>query len=710
MERFSDTVVKYRVLILVIAVLLMIPSVFGMLHTRINYDMLDYLPEDMDTVIGQNILRDEFGKGAFSFIVVEGMDSRDIADLKSQIAEVDHVSDVIWYDNVFNSNVPMELLPEKYYKAFNSEDATLMAVFFDTSTSADETMQAVSDIRALAGKQCFVSGLSALVTDLKALCEREEPIYVGIAVLCTLVAMILLLDSWLAPFIFLASIGVAVLLNMGSNYFLGEISYITKALAAVLQLAVTMDYSIFLWHSYCDKKAVCGNKLEAMSQAVSDTITAVIGSSATTIAGFIALCFMSYTMGRDLGIVMAKGVLLGVIGSITTLPALILLFDRPLEKTRHKSVIPNMGKFADFVVKHHAVFLAVFVIIAVPAAIGYLNKPVYYDFTNILTGDDISSISQDDMQFLIANTKLQEDFDISSTHMMLVDSSIPAKDIKEMCDKIDKVDGVKYTLGLDTVIGSTIPEDMVPESIESALKNDKYQLVLINSSLKVSTDECNTQIDEISFILKSYDKNGMLIGEAPCTKDLIEVTDKDFKIVSIISIAAIFLIIAFVLKSISLPFILVAVIEFAIFINLGIPYFTGSSMPFIAPICISTIQLGATVDYAILMTTRYKKERANGKAKNKAISKALEYSIPSITVSAFGFFAATFGVSVYSNISLISSMCDLMARGAIVSLLSVALVLPSLIVLMDKIICKTTTDLKSANMITEGDLIETFSK
>lgn len=701
MEKFGHAVVKNRTLILILAVILMVPSFIGMQRTRINYDMLDYLPEDMDTVKGQNILLDEFGKGAFSFVIVEGMNSGEVSSLKSKIENVDHVSQVIWYDSVFGTNVPMEMLPDKYYDSFNSGDATLLAVFFDTSTSDDDTMQAVSDVRSVAGKQCYVSGLSALVTDLKALCEREEPIYVGIAVACALAAMILLLDSWLVPFIFLMSIGMAILLNMGTNIFLGEISYITKALAAVLQLAVTMDYSIFLWHSYCDKKSGCGDKLEAMGSAVADTITAVIGSSATTIAGFIALCFMSYTMGLDLGIVMAKGVLLGVIGSITTLPALILLFDKPLERTRHKSIIPNMSKFAGFVVKYHLVFIIVFVIVAIPATIGYRNIPVYYDFTNILTGEDVSSISEDDIGFLIANTKLQEDFDISSTHMILMDAKVPARDVKKMCDEIDAVDGVKYTLGLNSILGSTIPSEIVPDSISEALKSDKYQLLLINSSFKVSTDECNDQIDSICSILKDYDKNGMLIGEAPCTKDLIEVTDKDFEVVSIISIAAIFIIIALTLKSISLPVVLVAVIEFAIFINLGIPYYTGYSMPFIAPICISTIQLGATVDYAILMTTRYKKERMEGKSKNIAITNALSFSIPSILVSALGFFAATFGVGVYSDVSLISSMCSLISRGAIASMLSVIVILPSFLVLFDKVICKSTAGMKSVDQITE---------
>jgi predicted RND superfamily exporter protein len=566
----------------------------------------------------------------------------------------------------------------------------MMAVFFDTSTSSDETMEAVNQIRSLTDKQCFVSGLSALVTDLKALCEREEPIYVAIAVVCACAAMVFLLDSWLVPFVFLASIGMAILYNLGSNYFLGEISYVTKALAAVLQLAVTRDYSIFLWHSYTEQKQLSSDYLEAMAHAIGETITSVVGSSITTIAGFIALCFMSYTMGMDLGIVMAKGVLLGVIGSVTTLPALILLFDRALDKTRHRSIIPKMDKLAGFVTKRYALFLIIFVVALIPAVIGYAHTPVYYDFTNILSSSDKENISEEDMQFLIADTKLNDYFDIASTHMILCDADMPAEDAKNMLSEIEDVDGVTYALGLNSVVGSLVPEEMIPASIESALKSDNYQLILINSSYKVSTDACNDQIEAINAILKTYDPNGMLIGEGPCTKDLIDVTDRDFTGVTWISIAAIFVIIALVLKSASLPVVLVSVIEFAIFINLGIPYYTGFSMPFIAPICISTIQLGATVDYAILMTTRYKRERFAGRPKKDAVSTALSTSIPSILVSALGFFAATFGVALYSNISLISSICELMARGAIVSMLSVIFILPAMFMLLVRVICKTS--------------------
>ncbi len=685
MLKFGRGVVKHRVLILILAVLLMVPAVFGMANTRINYDMLDYLPEDMDTVIGQNILLEDFGKGAFSFVIVEGMEPKDVAVLREKISQVDHVDTVLWYDSLADLSIPMELLPQKYYDIFNSGDATMMAVFFDTSTSADATMEAITEIRNIAGKQCFVSGMSALVTDLKALCEKEEPIYVAIAVLCACGAMMLLLDSWLIPFVFLACMGVTILYNMGTNYFMGEISYITKALAAVLQLAVTMDYSIFLWHSYCEEKVRKDSREEAMAQAVADTVTSVVGSSATTIAGFLALCFMSYTMGVDLGIVMAKGVLLGVLGSVTILPALILVLDKPLEKTRHRSLIPKMDKVAGFITSKYWIFLVLFLVILVPAVIGYTNTPVYYDFTNILSGD----IDPEDVRFLEVNEKLNEDFGVASTHMILCRSDLPGKDAQKMLKEIEDLDGVEYALGLDSLLGGRLPEEVLPESLVEVLKSDRYQLMLVNSSYRVSTDDCNRQIDEINAIIKKYDEGAMLIGEAPCTKDLISVTDHDFEVVNWISIGAIFLIIALVLKSASLPFILVAVIEFAIFINLGLPYYTGQELVFIAPICISTIQLGSTVDYAILMTTRYKKERREGQDKKGAVTTALAASMPSILVSALGFFAATFGVAVYSNIDIIGSMCNLMARGAIISMLSVIFVLPSMLMLLDGLILRT---------------------
>ena len=695
MLKFGRAVVKYRVPILILAILLVYPSVLGMTGTRINYDMLYYLPDDMETVQGQNILMDDFGKGAFSFVIVEGMADKDVAVLREKIEQVPHVDSVIWYDSLVDLSVPMEALPDKVTEAFNSGDATLMAVFFDSSTSSDATIGAVQQIRALAGEQCFVSGMSALVTDLKRISEREEPIYVTIAVVCAFAAMMLLSDSWLVPLVWLAGIGFAILYNMGTNYFLGEISYITKALAAVLQLAVTMDYSIFLWHAYCEQRGAGKDSHEAMAEAVAATLPAVTGSSLTTVAGFLALCFMSYTMGMDLGIVMAKGVVFGLLSSITILPALILLFDRPLQITRHRALIPNMRGVSRFVTKRYPLFLALFAVILVPAAIGYGQTPVYYDFTNILTTSDVANISSEDMGFLIANTKLKDEFNIATTHMILCRSDLPAQEGVDMLGEIKAVDGVTNALGINSVLGPAVPEEMVPQKLLDTLRSGGKQLILINSSYDVSTDECNAQIDAINAILKKYDPDGMLIGEGPCTKDLIKVTDRDFTVVTWISIAAVFLIVALTLKSASLPVLLVAVIEFAIFINLGIPYYTNFSMPFIAPICISTIQLGSTVDYAILLTTRYRKERHDGLAKQPAIETALTASIPSILVSSIGFFAATFGVSVYTDISLVSSMCNLFSRGAIVSMLSVILILPAFLMLLDKVICKTSAGFRN---------------
>lgn len=681
--RFSRAVVKYRIPILIIAVLLMVPSVLGMIGTRINYDMLDYLPSDMDTVVGQNELKEDFGKGAFSFIIVEDMKDKDVAALCDKIKEVDHVDSVIWYSTLADISIPKELIPDKIYNEFNTDNATMVAVFFDSATSEDVTMDAIREIRSIAGKQCFVSGMSALVTDLKDLCEQEEPIYVGLAVLCATVAMLIFLDGWLVPFVFLASIGMMILLNLGTNYFFGEISYITKALSAVLQLAVTMDYSIFLWHSYNEQRERCDDHKEAMAVAIKETLTSVVGSSITTVAGFAALCFMTFTLGRDLGIVMAKGVIFGVIGCVTVLPALILVLDTPLQKTKHKSLLPDMTKFAGKLTKIFPVFLIIFAVLIPPAYYGYskTNNEVYYDMGQCLP---------DDIEYVIANSKLSDDFNIASTHMVLVDANLDQKSVKNMMKEMEEVNGVKYVLGLESVIGSRVPEEVIPDSIKGILKSDKWELLLINSEYKVASDNVNTQIDELNAVLKKYDQKGMLIGEAPCMKDMIETTDRDFKVVNAVSIVAIFVIIALVEKSISLPFILIAVIELAIFINLGLPHYLGQSLPFIAPICISTIQLGATVDYAILMTTRYKSERLLGKDKRKSVTTALATSIPSILVSGMGLFAATFGVAVYSDIDIISSMCMLMARGAVVSMVCVIFILPALLMLCDKIVCKTT--------------------
>lgn len=689
--RFSKSVVKYRIPILIVAFLLMIPSIFGMAATRINYDMLDYLPEDMETVVGQNELLEDFGKGAFSFIIVEDMATKDVAELKAKIEQVDHVETVLWYDSLADISVPMELLPDQIYNEFNTENATMMAVFFDTSTSSDITMDAIREIRGIAGKQCFVSGLSAMVTDLKDLCEKEEPIYVGIAVLLSCVAMLIFLDSWLIPFVFIASVGMMILLNLGTNYFMGEISYITKALSAVLQLAVTIDYSIFLWHSYNEQRTYSDDNKTAMAVAIKETLTSVVGSSITTVAGFVALCFMSFTMGRDLGIVMAKGVLLGVLGCVTVLPALILVLDKPLQKTKHKSLIPNMSGFAKGVVRIFPVFLVIFALVIPPAYYGYskTNDEVYYDIGQCLP---------EDMEYVIANSKLSEEFDIASTHMLLVDASLPAKQVRSMIREMEQVDGVKYVLGLESVVGSRVPEEILPESVTEILKNDKWELLLINSEYRVSSDAVNEQIDVLNSILKKYDKSGMLIGEAPCMKDMIETTSHDFQVVNAISIVAIFIIIALVEKSLSLPFVLISVIETAIFINLGLPHYLGQSLPFIAPICISTIQLGATVDYAILMTTRYKAERIQGNGKKDAVQTALAASIPSIIVSGMGLFAATFGVAIYSDVDMIGSMCMLMARGAIVSMLAVIFILPALLLLCDRLICATTLGMKNRKL------------
>ena len=686
--KFANAVVKLRVPILILTLLLMIPSVIGMAKTRVNYDMLTYLPEDMETVIGQNELLEDFNKGAFTFLIFENMSDEDVAKLKEKVEAIDHVDTVLWYNSLADISIPKELLPDSIYDEFNTDHSTMMAVFFDSGTSEDVTMNAVSEIRTVCGEQCFVSGMTALVVDLKDLCEQEEPTYVALAVALACAAMLLFLDGWLIPFVFLASIGAMILLNMGSNYFFGEISYITKALSAVLQLAVTMDYSIFLWHSYNEQLEKGLASHDAMATAIKETMTSVIGSSVTTISGFIALCFMSFTLGRDLGLVMAKGVLLGVLGCITVLPALILVLDKPLQKTKHKSIIPNMRGFAGKIIKVFPVFLIVFAILIVPAYYGYskANDEVYYDMGQCLP---------EDMNYVIAHSKLSDDFDIASTHMILVDSSLSAKSVKNMMSEMEQVDGVKYVLGLESVIGSSVPQEILPDSVKSILESDKWELLLINSEYAPASDAVNEQITKLTEILKSYDSSGMIIGEAPCLKDMIETTDHDFAVVTAVSIVAIFVIILLVEKSLTLPIILIAVIELGIFINLGLPHYLGQSMAFITPICISTIELGATVDYAILMTTRYKAERIAGKGKRDAVWTALYTSIPSIIVSGMGMFAATFGVALYSNIEIVSSMCMLMARGAVISMLLVIFVLPAMFMLLDRVICKTTLDMRN---------------
>lgn len=681
--KFGKAVVKSRIAILIISAVLLVPSLLGMINTRVNYDMLNYLPDSLDTVKGQEYMLEDFGKGAFSFLIFQNANEKDIVKTEEKIKKIDHVATVLWFDDVADSKIPMQALPDEVYDAFNKGDSTLMAVFFDSSSSSDETMNAISEIRKVAGEQCLVSGISAMVTDLRELCEREETLYVAIAVVLAVIAMMVFLDNWIIPFVFLASIGAAILFNLGSNIFLGEISYITKALSAVLQLAVTMDYSIFLWHSYGEQKQKCSDNKEAMAVAIKETVSSVLGSSITTVAGFIALCFMTFTLGRDLGIVMAKGVLLGVLSCVTVLPSMILVLDKPLNKTMHRSLIPSTKKLAKGIVKIFPVFLIIFALIAVPAYYGYsqTNKEVYYDLSRSLP---------EDMSNVIANTKLKEEFGMGNTHMVLVNSKLDSKDIRKMNDEFKKVDGIKMALGLESVVGPMIPEEMLPESVSTVFKSDRWEMIILSSEYKTATDEMGTQITKLNEIIKKYDPDGLLVGEAACTNDLINITSVDFATVNAISIIAIFIIIMIVEKSISLPVILVAVIELAIFINLGLPHYLGESLPFIAPICISTIQLGATVDYAILMTTRYKKERSLGNDKRTAVCTALETSIPSIIVSAMGLFAATVGVAIYSDVDMIASLCALMARGALISMLCVILILPAMFMLFDKVIGVTT--------------------
>lgn len=682
MKGLSKAIVKYRIAILILAIGLLIPSAIGYIKTRVNYDILYYLPDGIETMTGQDILKDEFGKGAFAMEIVEGMSFKDVAKVKEKIEAVDGVADVIWYDSIADLSIPVDMLPDRIKEVFVSGDSTLMAIFFDETTSADSTMEAIAEIRSVTNEQCYLSGMSAIVTDTKALSEAEAPIYVLIAVLLTMIVLAIFMDSFLLPIIFMLSIGMAIVYNLGSNYFLGEISYVTKALSAVLQLGVTLDYSIFLWHSYQENLSHDGNDKEsAMAKAISNTFSSVVGSSVTTVAGFIALCFMRFTLGMDLGVVMAKGVVFGVIGCVTILPALILIFDQAIEKTKHRPVLPSMEKPAAFINRHPAVFIGIFLVMLIPAIIGYRGTSVYYNLDSSLP-DNLPSVQ--------ANMKLSEDYNMNATHMVLASSDLSSKDAKAMIREMKEVDGIKFALSLDSLIGSSIPKDFIPEEIKSKLSSGDWQLMLVQSEYKVASDEVNQQCDELNAIVKKYDQKAMLIGEAPCTKDLIEITDKDFKTVSLVSILAIFVIIALVFKSISLPIILVAVIEFAIFVNLGIPYYMGTTIPFIASIVIGTIQLGATVDYAILMTTRYSKERCEGKNKKDAIRIALAVSIPSVIVSALGFFAATFGVGLYSNIDMISALCTLMARGAIISMFVVILILPSMLGLFDRVICATT--------------------
>lgn len=686
MQKFGRGVVKLRVPILIVSVLLLIPSIFGFLSTRINYDILSYLPSDIETMKGQDIMLDEFGKGGFSLVMLDGMEDKDVEKVKEKIEKVDHVCDVLWYDTLADVSLPKEVLPDDIYDFFNTDNSTMMAVFFDEATSADGSLEAVKEIRSIAGEQCFVSGMSSVVEDIKDLTMQEAPMYVVIAVILTSIILALTMDSFLIPLFFMLSVGMAIVYNMGTNFIQGEISFITEALAAVLQLAVTIDYSIFLWHSYKEEKEKHpGDNKEAMAVAIGKTITSVVSSSITTVAGFLALCFMSYELGMDMGIVMAKGVVIGVICCITVLPSMILVFDKALEKTMHKDLVPSLEKPSKFIIKHHAAFIVLFIVVLIPAVYGQINTNVYYNLTDTLPKD---------LNSVIANTKLDEEYNMATTHMLLVDADMQPKEVNSMLDEMGKVDGVSFSMSLDTLIGPSIPREIVPESVTKILKSDKWQLMLIGSEYKVASDEENAQIDELSKILKSYDKDGMLIGEAAATKDLIDITDHDFKVVNIVSIAAIFIIILIALRSVSLPIILVAVIEFAITVNMGVPCFTNTTIPFIASVVIGTIQLGATVDYAILMTTRYKTERNAGKDKHEAVTIALSTSMKSIMVSALGFFASTFGVGVYSSVDMISQLCTLMSRGAIISMITVICILPSMLMLFDKVIINTTMGMK----------------
>lgn len=686
MQKFGRGVVKLRVPILIVSVLLLIPSIFGFLSTRINYDILSYLPSDIETMKGQDIMLDEFGKGGFSLVMLDGMEDKDVEKVKEKIEKVDHVCDVLWYDTLADVSLPKEVLPDDIYDFFNTDNSTMMAVFFDEATSADGSLEAVKEIRSIAGEQCFVSGMSSVVEDIKDLTMQEAPMYVVIAVILTSIILALTMDSFLIPLFFMLSVGMAIIYNMGTNFLQGEISFITEALAAVLQLAVTIDYSIFLWHSYKEEKEKHpGDNKEAMAVAIGKTITSVVSSSITTVAGFLALCFMSYELGMDMGIVMAKGVVIGVICCITVLPSMILVFDKALEKTMHKDLVPSLEKPSKFIIKHHAAFIVLFIVVLIPAVYGQINTNVYYNLTDTLPKD---------LNSVIANTKLDEEYHMATTHMLLVDADMKPKEVNSMLDEMGKVDGVSFSMSLDTLIGPSIPREMVPDSVTKILKSDKWQLMLVGSEYKVASDEENAQIDELSNILKSYDKDGMLIGEAAATKDLIDITDHDFKVVNIVSIAAIFIIILVALRSVSLPIILVAVIEFAITVNMGVPCFTNTTIPFIASVVIGTIQLGATVDYAILMTTRYKTERNAGKDKHEAVTIALTTSMKSIMVSALGFFASTFGVGVYSSVDMISQLCTLMSRGAIISMITVICILPSMLMLFDKVIINTTMGMK----------------
>ena len=681
MNKLSHLIVKLRYVILIVAIALLIPAAAGYFNTRVNYDILTYLPKEIETMQGQDILLDQFGTGSFVLYVVEGMEEKDVANLKSQIEKVDHVADVVWYDSVMDLSVPMEMLPTEVYDAFNSDDSTMMFIVFDEGTSADATMDAIENIRKISNKQCFMSGMSAIVTDTKNMAKAETPIYVGIAVLLAVIVLSLTMDSYLIPVFFLLSIGMAIVYNMGTNVFKGEISFITQSLSAVLQLGVTLDYSIFLWHSYQEELDKNDNKMDAMANAISATFQSVIGSSITTVAGFVALCFMSFTLGLDLGVVMAKGVIFGVIGCVTILPSMILIFDNLIEKTKHKPLMPEFNRIPKFVAKHYGIFFAIFLVLLFPAIYGNNHTSVYYDLTQTLP-DKLESVQ--------GANKVDEEFDMNSAYMLLVDKNLDSASMNQMIKELKNTDGILSVLSTDSLIGPAFPRSFIPDDLLSDLESDQWKLVLLTTDYKIASDEINNQIETVNTIVKSYDPKAMVVGEAPCTKDLINITNHDFQVVNTVSIGLVFLIIAFVLKSVSLPFILVAVIEFAIFVNMGLPFYTHTTIPFISSVVIGTIQLGATVDYAILMTTRYLSERKAGHDKKEATLIALSTSMKSVVVSALSFFAATFGVGLISSIDMIGSLCNLMARGAIISMFTVLLVLPAMYMIFDKLIMRTT--------------------
>lgn len=694
--KFGKAVVKLRHAILVIALILIIPSAIGMAKTHVNYDMLSYLPSDMESVKGQDLLMDEFHKGGFSILVLENMKTDDVTKLKKDIEKVDHVESIVNLQDVVNPSIPISMYPKVVQDNIDNKNATMLVTFYDTGISDEHTLNAVDQIRKMSNKDTYVAGMTSMVLDLKNIAETEEIKYVAVAVALSLLVMMLLLDSYVAPFLFLLSIGMAILYNMGSNIMFGEISYITKAIAAVLQLGVTMDYSIFLWHSYMEKLDNGIEPKPAMAEAINATLISVTGSSVTTIAGFLALCFMTYKMGMDLGLVMAKGVVFGVVCSVTVLPVLILFFTRTLQKTRHKTLIPSADRLSRKLTSRYGIYILCFGLLLAPALYGYAHTNTSYDLTKMVVGDG-KDIDKEMVPFYTANKKLSKDFGINTSYIIIADANMSAKDGRAMSEEIKDVKGVKSVLGVDGMLGSAIPRNMLPDELNNSMRSDKHQMILVNSKYRISTDEVNRQVTQVNSIVHKYDKNGSVIGEAPSTKDLIQLTSKDFQVVNWISIGLVFLIIFFVLRSISLPFILILVIELAIYINMGICGFTGVELPFLVPVCVTTIQLGSTVDYAILMSTRYKTERMGGLSKRESIDIAVRTSLPSIMTSALGFFASTFGVSKYSNVYLISTMCSLMARGAIISMITVIFLLPSMLMAFDRIICKTTRGMKGLN-------------